>query len=895
MPWGLKSKSLTPGSLKGLTDNKLKAFNIGSMNVAKVLTRKEMDEMRRRRNEQETAEVYKEFVETFENSNKGLSTAWVKGEVVTDKEHCREKTTERIEKLYKPGSKYQVATEIPCIKAAMETLPSLRKDDKMVKPASLKKKGLLSAERKKTNLELFKEELKVIQEERSERRKVRMDLGLPAMDTSNTAHPLDNEDIASGFSIGILPTAEEIGSGFLNYENDTQTTNIYLGNLCPKMTEIQICEIFGHFGPLASVKVMWPRTDEEKSRGRNCGFVAFMNRKDGERALNNLQGKEIMTFEMKLGWGKCVVIPPHPIYIPPALSQLTLPPPPSGLPFNAQPINQSKELDRCVVKVVIPTEKTLMCVIHRTIEFVVREGPMFEAMIMNRELHNPLFRFLFENKMPAHIYYRWKLYSILQGDSPCSWKGDEFVMFEGGSIWKPPPKNPFSQGMPDELISGNTLTNNSTNNTTNNKRMMLSERHRDRLEDMLRSLTVERVSVGDCMLWCLKHADFAEEIVDCISQAVSQPDIPPHTSIARLFLISDLLHNSSARLPNASYYRRFFELKLVEIFKSLRTAHASINARLKAEQFKQKVMCCFRAWEDWTIYNNDFLINLQNIFLGLVLPKQLQDSDEEADDDDNEDVDGIPLEELDGLPMVLASDQADQQTTTATTTNPIIPYANDSDSEPALESSASLKPSFVPSKWEQVDENELESQAMTVSKWDSLNQSKGIVDYDEDEEDIDGVPVDELQNNNIKEYRSSADQSMLNKDETKRTKLKEIEMKVLRYQDELEGVKGGHDKKAVTEKVNEYRQKLLKKELKSDSREKSSKKSEKKKKESRKRRREDDDEDDRESSRTKDSSLVAYNSSNEDSSNSSSQNDRHRKSPRKRKSPKRKSSKKNRR
>ena len=45
-----------------------------------------------------------------------------------------------------------------------------------------------------------------------------------------------------------------------------------------------------------------------------------------------------MEFEMKLGWGKAVPIPPHPIYIPPALSELTLPPPPSGLPFNAQPI-----------------------------------------------------------------------------------------------------------------------------------------------------------------------------------------------------------------------------------------------------------------------------------------------------------------------------------------------------------------------------------------------------------------------------------------------------------------------------------------------------------------------------------------------------------------------------
>ena len=56
------------------------------------------------------------------------------------------------------------------------------------------------------------------------------------------------------------------------------------------MTEQQLCEIFGKYGPLASVKVMWPRSDEERARGRNCGFVAFMNRKDGERALAALQG-----------------------------------------------------------------------------------------------------------------------------------------------------------------------------------------------------------------------------------------------------------------------------------------------------------------------------------------------------------------------------------------------------------------------------------------------------------------------------------------------------------------------------------------------------------------------------------------------------------------------------
>lgn len=29
-------------------------------------------------------------------------------------------------------------------------------------------------------------------------------------------------------------------------------------------------------------------------------------------------------------------------------------------------------------------------------------------------------------------------------------------------------------------------------------------------------------------------------------------------------------------------------------------------------------MGCFRAWEDWTVYPDPFLIKLQNIFLGLV-------------------------------------------------------------------------------------------------------------------------------------------------------------------------------------------------------------------------------------------------------------------------------------
>lgn len=39
-----------------------------------------------------------------------------------------------------------------------------------------------------------------------------------------------------------------------------------------------------------------------------------------------------------------------------------------------------------------------------------------------------------------HVYYRWKLYSILQGDRCGYWPTDKFRLYQGGSWWIPPPK-----------------------------------------------------------------------------------------------------------------------------------------------------------------------------------------------------------------------------------------------------------------------------------------------------------------------------------------------------------------------------------------------------------------------------------------------------------------------
>ena len=94
------------------------------------------------------------------------------------------------------------------------------------------------------------------------------------------------------------------------------------------------------------------------------------------------------------------------------------------------------------------------------------------------------------------------------------------------------------------------------------------------------------------------------------------------------------------------------QVKLPDIFSDLNECYSKIDSRIRAEAFKQRVMNCFRAWEDWALYPQDFLIKMQNIFLGFVsssgkdpepnIDNNGQEDNEATDDDD--DVDGIPLD-----------------------------------------------------------------------------------------------------------------------------------------------------------------------------------------------------------------------------------------------------------
>lgn len=56
---------------------------------------------------------------------------------------------------------------------------------------------------------------------------------------------------------------------------------------------------------------------------------------------------------------------------------------------------------------------------------------------------------------------------------------------------------------------------------------------------------------------------------------------------------------------------------LEEILKHLNASYKSLESRLKAEGFKARVLQVLKAWEEWLVYDHDFINKLKTTFLGI--------------------------------------------------------------------------------------------------------------------------------------------------------------------------------------------------------------------------------------------------------------------------------------
>lgn len=588
-------------SQKKNSSHKLQSFSIGGSHKKTPFQKHKEDlELKKQKDEEETAKVFAEFVASFEEETKVPKT-WVKGKTVlnANSNFKDEDKLEEKDRIYQPQMKINLKKD--------KDLNNNEQQNNKSKP-------------KKRNIDSFLEEMK------------------------------KEEELKSKYGKNDNNTEERTGS---HDTGDPETTNLYIGNINPTVNEEMLCKKFAQYGPIASVKIMWPRTQEEKDRNRNCGFVSFMKRKDAENALKDTDGKEFMNNIMHVGWSKAVPIPPKPIY-----EQDSNSPTFTGHPFNAQvisapisnlstssPSTQSKV--RLEVQVIQPEDKELLMLIHRMIERVLKYGPDFEALIMDREWNNPKFSFLFQNNSPEHVYYRWKLYSILQGDSKYDWRTETFNMFDEGPIWCPP-LVPFKDEESEQFYSDSESSSSSSDSSSDSdyntysrrrrrgvKRGKLTSSHRRKFQSILRNLNLERGCILNAMVFAIEHAEAADDIIAILCNSLMLKTTPMYpTKIARLYLISDILHNSSASAPNAWKYRTGFEPHLGNIIDHFNSIWKSIDARLKAEQIRQSVLAVLNTWEMWNIFTKNYINDLKERFQNDP-KKEIQKENEDNNDSDN--------------------------------------------------------------------------------------------------------------------------------------------------------------------------------------------------------------------------------------------------------------------
>ena len=77
--------------------------------------------------------------------------------------------------------------------------------------------------------------------------------------------------------------------------------NIYVGNLNYRLKEEDLNEVFSNYGEVSSVKII---TDRVTGRAKGFAFVEMSNDDEALKAIEELDGSELMEREMRVNQAK---------------------------------------------------------------------------------------------------------------------------------------------------------------------------------------------------------------------------------------------------------------------------------------------------------------------------------------------------------------------------------------------------------------------------------------------------------------------------------------------------------------------------------------------------------------------------------------------------------------
>ncbi|KAF7321798.1 hypothetical protein MKEN_00701600 [Mycena kentingensis (nom. inval.)] len=497
--------------------------------------------------------------------------------------------------------------------------------------------------------------------------------------------------VPNTLSVAQSGTAYESQSGSRD-RGDPETTNLFVANLPPNVSEPSLGMFFAKFGPIASVKIMWPRMDMSSGPGANMtqsrqlknaglsGFVSFMKRKDAEDAQREYDGFEWGGSILRVGWGRAVPIGTRAIYELPKTSESSRyrsrsrsrSPPEHHRSYNSHRSRsprrsrsgsprrrRSRSRDRRQADSRSPSPTDVLreeeeFVSDSFIRAVAAEikghGSKYEQNLKERERNNPKFAFLLRRDHRRHAFYRGLVESSRNLEPEFDDDGYNSV---------------YSTDSGEESEREKTGKN------------ALGKLARKRFESMLRGLSGKRGEMARCMAFSLEHAEAAPEVADLIITSLLVDGTPVPRKVARLHLICDILHNSAASVPSAWKFRQEFQPRLGVVFDHLANIYHSFPGRITADIFKKQITSVVDIWEDWIVFPPDFTTELRQRLDGVAAEgeRKVEVVEEEVkeevkapsrfktstfklatDDVDGEplkvdDLDGQPIEDVDGEPL----------------------------------------------------------------------------------------------------------------------------------------------------------------------------------------------------------------------------------------------------
>ncbi|WWD21045.1 hypothetical protein CI109_105526 [Kwoniella shandongensis] len=447
---------------------------------------------------------------------------------------------------------------------------------------------------------------------------------------------------------------------------DQETTNLFISNLPSNITEESLGLFFAKMGPVGKVKIMWPRGDEDTSIGatmtmtrRNkpglSGFVSYMKRPDAERAVKELDGLDWGGSVLRVGWSKPVPMPLKAIYdlgIASREKRGRSPSPSkrrghdrddhkrgrerskSYSPSRSPPLKRdrarrgsrsdsysrspsprrrkgshssyssdSRSRSPPKSKKLSAKDKWLAQISEEQTKFIktvagrVRDhGKGFEDVLRKKEKENPKFAFLFNEDLPDYHLYQLSLNSRYR-------------------IPTPPPEDFDDEGYAS-LYSSDSAEDSERERTVKGK---LGKIARKRFEAMLRAMSGKRAEIARGMEFALMRAEAADEVAEVVCQSLRIDATPVPRKVARLHLISDILHNSASPLPNVWKYRHAFEKRLPPVFAHLSTVYQSLLAysgKISADVFRAQVAAILDIWERSIVFNAETAEYLRGLLDG---------------------------------------------------------------------------------------------------------------------------------------------------------------------------------------------------------------------------------------------------------------------------------------